>query len=119
MTALLAPLLGGKGFAPLAVVASNVSRTETGAGSSGTVTTTQSPNTTASGGVAPYTAYAWTYVSGSTDFNIAGANVQNPNWSGEISSGTSEAIWRVTVTDTVSATATFDITVSLTWIGDF
>jgi hypothetical protein len=98
------------------VVASDVLRNRSGMTPFGTVTTTQPPLTTASGGVAPYVSYAWVYQSGSTAFDILDAAVQNPVWEGVITDGDpAEAVWRVTVTDTVGGTAFTDISVTLIW----
>ena len=117
MTGVIAAIAGGKGFEPLAVMASNVSRTQTGFASSGVVTSTQSPNTTPSGGVPPYVSFAWALVSGS-GVSISSASAQNPSWSATASEGSPNvSTWRVTVTDSVSATAVSNtITVTLTWV---
>jgi len=115
VTGTTAAFAGGKGFTPLAVVASNVSRTQQGFASSGVVTSTASPNTTITGGVAPYT-QEWTRQSGSTA-TISSATALNPTWSATVSDGTPVVeVWRVTVTDAASVSATADITVTLTWV---
>lgn len=116
MTGVLAIMAGGRGFIPLGVAASSVSRTEFGGGpSSGTVTTVALPNTTITGGVAPYT-QVWTEVSGDSP-TISNALDLNPTWSATVSSGSANvSTWRCTVTDDLSATASTDITVTLTWI---
>lgn len=116
MTGVLAVMAGGKGFVPLAVAASNVSRTIRAPEPNGIVTTVALPNTTITGGVGPYT-QEWTRVSGGTP-TVSSSTALNPTWSelvGETGSS-SISVWRVTVTDAVSATATFDITVTLTWM---
>jgi hypothetical protein len=115
MSGPLAAIVGGRSFAPLAVVASNVSRSQQGFSPSGTVTTTQSPNTTITGGVAPYT-QEWTRLTGSTTF-ISDDTALNPTWSATVNDGEPVVeTWRVTVTDTAASTATFDITITLTWV---
>lgn len=111
MSVLAALLLAAAGSASLSVTASGVSGSRLGAG---TASTSDSPNTTVVGGVAPYT-YAWTYVSGSTVPQPNSPGIANPVWSGELGAADSqEAIWRITVTDSGgSPPASFDIPVSL------
>lgn len=118
MTGILCVLAGGGGRPPLAVSANNVSATNSGVGSEGLVTTSQSPNTTATGGLAPYS-YLWEFQfsqAGPTP-DISSTTAQNPTWSATVADVESFSTWRVTVTDAAMDTATFDITVSLTWIG--
>lgn len=99
----------------LSVTADNVSGFDSGPSSSGFVTTSDSPNTTPSGGVGPYT-YAWARVSGSSP-TISSSTAQNPTWSETVFDGSdSVSTWRVTVTDSGSRTAFTDITVTLTWV---
>lgn len=102
----------------LSVTADNVSGIDFGASFSGTVYTETSPDTTPANGAAPYT-YAWTHIStssGNTPTVVSATN-QNPSWYADVADGTpSESVWRVTVTDSVAATAQTDITVTLTWI---
>ena len=115
VTGLLAILVGGSTTAPLAVAASNVSRTQGGSGLEGDVTTTASPNTTITGGVTPRT-QAWTRIIGSSAF-ISDANALNPTWNATVSVDFPVVeTWRVTVTDAVSAVTTFDITITLRWV---
>jgi len=105
-----------RGKSALSVTASNVSGFDSGFASSGFVVTSGSPNTTVTGGTSPFT-FSWARVSGSTVPQISSATAQNPNWSNAITpDGGNEAIWRVTVTDANSNTATADITVTLTWV---
>lgn len=112
MTGVLAAMLGGRTPAPLAVTASNVSRTEFTSGSSAVVTTVALPNTTITGGVGPYT-QAWTRQSGGMP-TVSDANALNPTWTETVNTGTASiSTQRVTVTDATSATATFEITVTL------
>lgn len=107
-------LFGGKGFVPVTVVASDVSRSRFGPQSAGTVATVALPNTTITGGVAPYT-QAWTRQSGDTP-TISSSTALNPTWSATVSFDTANvSTWRVTVTDSVGATAFFDIEVTLIW----
>lgn len=114
MTGISAIMAGGRGVPPLAVVASNVSRTQFGFASSGTVTSVALPNTTITGGVAPYT-QEWTIVAGGS-VSVSSSTDLNPSWSATVSTGSPNvSTWRVTVTDAVSATATYDITITLTW----
>lgn len=107
-------VLGGKGFTPLSVIASNVSRARDGAAATGSVTSVALPNTTITGGVGPYT-QEWTNVGGDTPV-ISSSTALNPTWTATVADGTPNvSSWRVTVTDAVSATATYDIEVTLTW----
>ena len=115
VTGVLAIMAGGRGFLPIEVAASNVSRLRSGVGVSGTVTTVAPPNTTITGGVAPYT-QQWTRQSGGTP-TISSAAALNPTWSEVVSDlSPSVSTWRCTVTDAVSATASTDISVTLTWV---
>lgn len=115
MSGLFNAVLGGKGFTPLAVAASNVSRRIVASGASGTVATLFNPSTTITGGVAPYT-QEWTRQSGGTP-TISSATALNPTWSEVVPDGSpSVSTWRCTVTDAVSATASTDISVTLTWV---
>lgn len=103
---------GGNPFAPLSVTAFNALGQRAGAGVA--TTFAGETETTPSGGMAPYTT-SWSLVSGSTIPAINNASAQNPQWSGTLGAADEQiAIWRVTVTDALSATATADITVTLT-----
>ena len=106
-----------RGKSAMSVSANNVSGDNGGFAPSGSVSTAgSSPNTTVTGGTAPYT-YSWARISGSTVPQISNSVAQNPTWSnGSTPDGFHEAVWRVTVTATGGATATRDITVSLSWI---
>lgn len=109
---------GTSNIPALSVTADNVGGIEFGRNPSGFVTSTNSPNTTPSDGVGPYT-YAWTELgtsSGNTP-SVSSSTAQNPTWTSFVESGTdSISTWRVTVTDSGSRTAYADITVTLTWI---
>lgn len=99
---------------PLRVTASDAIGQDSGFGQVGTVTA--STTASATGGVGPYS-FSWARVSGSTGPVISSATAQSPFWTADVSANEpEEAVWRVTVTDSVGATATFNITVSLTWI---
>lgn len=103
---------GGNPFAPLSVTAFNALGQRVGAGVA--TTFAGETETTPSGGMAPYT-YSWARVSGSTVPAIDNTTAQNPQWSGTLNAADEQrATWRVTVTDALSATATTDITVTLT-----
>ncbi len=115
VSGILTVMTGSGAVLPLAVVASNVSRTRSGPTPDGTVTTVALPNTTITGGVAPYT-QAWTRQSGDSP-TISDNTALNPTWSATVTSGDPNvSVWRVTVTDAMSSTASYDITVTLTWV---
>jgi hypothetical protein len=116
VSGILGAFVGGSTTAPLAVAASNVSRAAFGPASSGTVTSVALPNTTITGGVAPYTV-AWTNEGGDNP-TISSSTAVNPTWSQALVpfDEPNVSTQRVTVTDAVSATATADITVTLTWV---
>jgi hypothetical protein len=115
VTGVTAIMAGSSIGVPLGITANNVSGTGFDFASSGPVST-GTPDTTVTGGTAPFT-FSWTYVSGSAIPEVSSATAQNPIWSNtNTPDGIHEAIWRVTVTDANSNTATTDITVQLTWI---
>lgn len=115
MSGISGALLGAKGFTPLSVAASNVSRTRSGSGAEGLVTSVALPNTTVTGGVPPYT-YLWVRQSGDVP-EISSDTAQNPTWSETVPAfEPSFSVQRVTVTDAMSATAFTDIEVTLTWV---
>lgn len=118
MSGIQMALLGASRPRP-SVVANDVFGFDSGPAFSGNVSTLgDSPNTTASGGTPPYT-YAWSHVSTSSGNTptISSATAQNPYWFVAAEDGiSSESVWRVTVTDSVSATGSYDINVSLTWV---
>ena len=115
MTGILAVLVGGRGFVSLAVAASDVSRLRSGATPDGVVTTVALPNTTITGGVAPYT-QEWTLIEGA-DVTVSDSTALNPTFSATVAVlEPNFSIWRVTVTDAVSATAFTEIDVTLTWV---
>lgn len=118
MTGVMA-VLAGSGGKTLKVTASNVSGSASGFAALGSVNTLgSSTNTTASGGTSPYT-YAWTFdsqTSGNTP-SISNSATQNPYWTASVADGEpSESTWRVTVTDSAAATASYIISVSLEWV---
>jgi hypothetical protein len=109
---------GTSNIPPLSVTADDVSGFDSGPSVSGSVTTSDSTNTTPAGGVSPYT-YAWTNISTSSGNTptVSSSTAQNPSWTASVSDGIdSVSVWRVTVTDDVSTTAQADITVTLTWV---
>jgi len=89
-----------------------------GPSSSGLVTS-NSTTVTPSGGTAPYT-YAWTLLGGaatSGPFNPSASTSATTVWSetiGDLDPDITE-VWRCTVTDDDSNTATVDVTVTLEW----
>jgi len=118
MSGVLALLSTAAGNA-FSVAASSVSKTDSGFAASGTVTTSETPGTTPTGGTAPYT-YAWTKFSGSSVPAVSDATAQNPTWSGTVNSEVEEvAVWRVMVTDDAGAIAFRNITVTLRWFNLF
>ena len=78
-----------------------------------TQTVTSDPVTvTASGGTSPYT-YSWVRQSGST-MSATAATSATTSFSRSLAvNGTASAVWRCTVTDAASATATVDVTADL------
>lgn len=118
MTGVMA-VLAGSGGRTITVTASNVSGSASGPSAVGSVSTLgDSTNTTVVGGVSPYT-YAWTYVSTTSGNTPTVSNnvAQNPYWTASVADGEpSESMWRVTVTDSAAATASYIISVSLEWI---
>lgn len=86
----------------------------TGSGS-GTSQTTGSAAVTASGGTPAYT-YAWTWSSGGTGITITSASASSTTFSttGLASGSTVSGVARCTVTDSLAATKTVDVNVSIT-----
>jgi len=77
------------------------------------------PLITVSGGTAPYT-YSWSRVSApdpySGGFNITSSASLNPGWNATVNSNDEHVeVWRLTVTDALSASATKDVPVELFW----
>ena len=105
---------------PLTVSASNVTGNDSGFAACGSVSSSgDSPGTSASGGVPPYT-YAWTQTGGAAEagpFAISGATAQNPTWSDTrcASHTDNNENWEVEVTDDDGNTATDTISVTLVW----
>lgn len=99
-----------QGFiAPLSVTVSpNVVE---GNGFAGTVTT-ENAAATPSGGRAPYT-YAWSYVSGDTNFSATASTSALTAFQITMAGGSdANSDWRVTVTDALGATATDTVTIA-------
>ena len=70
---------------------------------------------TPSGGTGPYT-YAWTRLSGNVQIGIDNAAIANPTFSAtgpRTSSIIYEALWRLTVTDSLSAVVTADLNITM------
>lgn len=67
------------------------------------------------GGTGPYT-YAWTRLSGNVQIGIDNAAIANPTFSAtgpRTSSIIYEALWRLTVTDSLSAVVTADLNITM------
>lgn len=102
------------GKSSMSVSATDVSGSAAAFASSGPVSSNNT-STTVTGGTAPFT-FSWTRVSGSTVPQVSSATAQNPNWfNNNTPEGGYSAVWRVTVTDANSNTATDDINVTLQW----
>jgi hypothetical protein len=107
------------GTSDISVTASNVSGSAGGFAASGNVSTSgSSPNTTVTGGTAPYT-YSWAHISTSSGPTpgISGSSIANPTWSAFVDDSTnSVSTWRVTVTSSGGgSSAQVNITVTLIW----
>jgi hypothetical protein len=107
-----------RGKSAMSVSANDITSMAADFASSGNVSTVfDSPNTTVTGGTAPYT-YLWTHVStfsGETPY-ISSPTAQNPTWNALVSDGVpSQSTWRVTVTATGGSTASFNISITLIW----
>ena len=101
----------------LSVSANAVHGFNSGASSSGTVTSSAAV-VTASGGTTPYTAYSWSHISTSSGVTptISNSAISNPTFSATvINFQTAVSTWEVTVTDSASNTASTYVSVSLTW----
>jgi hypothetical protein len=99
----------------LAVTASPSTVTATG----GTTTITSSASTaSASGGAGGYT-YTWARISGSTGISAVSPNSQATTFTaiGLAADEARSAVFRCTVTDAASATATVDVSVTITRLG--
>lgn len=85
----------------------NAYKSRSGAGS----ITTNSVTVTPEGGTGPY-AYAWTYVSGDT-FTVSSASSATTTFSATLAAGeTRHGVYRCTITDSLSATASVDVPVT-------
>lgn len=107
------------GVSPLSASVSNVVGFNSGAGSSGTVTSTTDAEATPSGGVGSYT-YSWELISsdqGAAQSIVGGSTTASPTFraTNVSQSFQSISVWRVTITDGAGSTATADCTVTLTW----
>lgn len=82
-------------------------------------TVTSNPVTaTPSGGTGPYT-YSWAKVSGDSAVSANSPTAATTDFSAIVPrDGERSAIWRVTVTDSLSATASADVSVTLTYTSD-
>jgi len=80
---------------------------------SGSVTT-DTATATPTGGTGPYT-YLWSYVSGDAGLSANTGTSAATNWTGSITALGQDktAVWRVTVTDSLAATATSTVGVSV------
>lgn len=115
MTGVVSQLVAGGSGNTLLVTANDVTRVVVGSGSSRIVASVQLPNTSVTGGVAPY-AHLWEYVSGSTDPLVSDETAANPTWTALVPADESRiAVWRLTVTDSATNTDTVDITVNLSF----
>lgn len=74
--------------------------------------TSESVTVTASGGTGPYT-YSWTRLSGASSVFATASTAATTAFEATICFGSRSAVFRCTVTDSLSATATVDISVSL------
>jgi len=115
LTGVLAVMASGGGRAPLQVSASAVSGSGSGGAGFGLVTSSTSPNTTITGGVAPYT-QLWTNIDGDTP-TISSDTALNPTWSAVVSDGVPNVSqWEVGITDAVGGSASTSIFVTLEWV---
>lgn len=78
-----------------------------------TAVTSSACTATASGGTGPYT-YAWTYVSGSSAISADSPTGASTTFTANVSkNGSKSAVWKVTVTDSLSATASANVSIDL------
>lgn len=74
--------------------------------------TTNNVTATAAGGTGPYT-YLWEYVSGSSAHIPSNPSGATTNWSAtQPKNSTRDSVWKVTATDSLSATSSANVTVS-------
>ena len=77
--------------------------------------TTDAATATPTGGTGPYT-YAWAYVSGDAGLSANSSTSATTTWTGSITALGQDktAVWRCTVTDSLAATASSTVGVSIT-----
>lgn len=77
--------------------------------------TSNSVTATPAGGTGPYT-YSWTKVSGASSISATSPTAATTTFSALVAKdSTVDAVWRVTVTDSLSATATADVVIELSY----
>lgn len=65
------------------------------------------------GGTGPYT-YLWEYVSGDASFTVSSATAATVSWTALVTKNSSKsATWKVTVTDSLAATATANVSIDV------
>lgn len=74
--------------------------------------TSDSVTVTVTGGTGPYT-YSWARLSGSAAIYADSSTSASTTFSASICFGTRSGVWRCTVTDSLSATATVDVSITL------
>lgn len=111
----LAGFGGGSGFS-VTVAPAGASGSVTGASPLFKVVTSNSVTATPTGGTGPYT-YSWTKVTGSSSISAASPTAATTTFSATVGRGSVvQATWRITVTDSLSATTTADISVELEYV---
>lgn len=80
----------------------------------GAYTTDETLSVGITGGKPPFT-WSWARVSGDTILSADNASGSYTTFSGTGTSQTANEVWRCTVTDSASATATADVTLAITW----
>lgn len=101
------------GGAALSLTLDSYSATQTGVGTG--PFTTNNVNAIPAGGTPAYT-YSWVRQSGNATISVSSSTAQGPSWSASgTPTQTKSAVWRCTVTDSLSATAIppSDVTVSI------
>lgn len=106
----------GIGFTPLnaSVSPSSVS----GSRATGGTCVSGTAAATGTGGSTPYT-YAWTYVSGDSGISCNSSTASATTFQALVSSSipSRTAVWRCTITDSLGATATADVSIDLEYTG--